>query len=93
MSAHCSLRSCSLLKKAIDKLGKPYQTYTNKYKTHTMATHNRGTGQPLERDPTPQEQDNDTLDHYQHEGFDDFENVENENHTQLNDLTKALDHL
>ena len=47
----------------------------------------------MERDPNPQEQDIDTPDDYQHEDIDDFENVENENHTQLNDLTKALDHL
>ena len=62
------------------------------YKTHTMATCHGGTAQPLERDPNPQEQDTDTPDDYQHEDFEDFENVENGNHTQLNDLTKALDH-
>ena len=58
-----------------------------------MATHHEGTGQPSERDPNPQEQDIDTPDDYQHEDIDDFENVENENHTQFNDLTKALDQL
>ena len=42
---------------------------------------------------TPQEQDTDTPDDYQHEDFKDFENVGNENHTPLNDLIKALDHL
>ena len=93
MSACCSLRSCSPLKKVLNKLGNPYQTYVNMYKTHTMVTHHGGTGQPLERDPNPQEQDTNTLDDYQHGDFDYFENVENENHTQLNDLTKTLDHL
>ena len=58
-----------------------------------IATHHRGTGQPLERDPNLQEQDIDTPNDYQHEDIDDFEKVENENHTCLNDLTKALDHL
>ena len=58
-----------------------------------MATCYGGTGQPLERNPNPQEQDIDTPNDYQHEDIDDFENVENENHTWLNDLTKALDHL
>ena len=81
MSAHCSLRSCFPLKKVLNKLGNPYQTYVNTYKTHMMATHHRGTGQPLERDPNPQEQDTDTPDDYLHEDLDGFENVENENHT------------
>ena len=60
---------------------------------HMMATHHRSTGQPLERDPNPQQQDIVTPDDYQHEDIDDFENVENENHTWLNDLTEALDYL
>ena len=81
MSACCSLRSCSLLKKVLNKLGDSYQTYINTYKTHTMATHHGGTGQPLERDPNSQEQDIDTPNDYQHEDSDDFENMENENHT------------
>ena len=41
-----------------------------------MATHHGGTGQPLERDPYPQEQDIDTPNDYQHGGIDNFENVE-----------------
>ena len=46
-----------------------------------MATYHRGTGLPLERDPNPQEQGIDNPHGYQHEDIDDFENVENENHT------------
>ena len=46
-----------------------------------MATHHGGTGQPLDRDPNPQEQDIDTPNDYQHEDIDNFENVEIENHT------------
>ena len=37
-----------------------------------IATCHRGTGQPLERDPTPQEQDIDTPNGYQHEDIDYF---------------------
>ena len=93
MSGHHSLRSHSQLKKVFHKLEDSYQTYLNTYKAHTMATHQGGTGQPLERNPSPQEQDIDTPNDYQHEDIDNFENMEDENHTQLNDLTKALDHL
>ena len=78
MSACHSLRLCSLLKKVLNKLGNPYQTYVNMYKTHMMATHHGGTGKPLERDHNPLEKDTDTLDDYQHEDFNDFQNVENE---------------
>ena len=46
-----------------------------------MATHHGDTGQPLERDPIPQEQDIDIPNNYQHEDIDDFENLENENQT------------
>ena len=46
-----------------------------------MAAHCRGTGQSLEKDPNHQEQDIDIPNDYQHEEMDDFENVENENHT------------
>ena len=44
-----------------------------------MATHHGGTGQPLERDPNPLEQDNDIPNDYQHDDIDNFENLENEN--------------
>ena len=58
-----------------------------------MATHHRGTGQPLEKDHNPQEQDIDIPIDYQHGNIDDFENVENECHTPLTDLTNEVDHL
>ena len=48
-----------------------------------MTTCHRGTGQPLEKNPNPQDQDIDILSNYQHGDIDDFENVENEYHTQL----------
>ena len=53
MSAYHNLRMCSLLKKVLNKLGDSYQTYVNMYKTHTMTTHQGGTGQPSEMDPNP----------------------------------------
>ena len=93
MSTCLSLRLCSLLKKVLTKLGNPYQTYVTTYKTHTMATCHRGTGQPLERDPNPQDQDIDIPSDYQHEDIDNFENMKNENHTQLRELTNEVDHL
>ena len=93
MSACHSLRLCSPLKKVFNKLGHSYQTYVHTYKTHTMATCHRGTGQSLEKDLNPQEQDIDIPNDYQHEDMDGFENVEDENCTQLRDLTKEVDHL
>ena len=50
MSACHSLRLCSPLKTVFGKLGDTYQTYCNTYKTHALATHHGGSGQPLERD-------------------------------------------
>ena len=101
MSACHSLRPCSMLKKVLNKLEDSYKTYVNTYKTHAMATHHGhamathhgGTGQSLERDPKPQEQDIDIPNDYQHEEMNDFEKLENENQTQLRDLAKELDHL
>ena len=80
MSPHHNLRMHSLLKKVLSiKLGDSYQTYINTYKTHMMATHHGGTGQPLEMDPNPQAQDIEIPNDYQ-EDIDDFENIEHENH-------------
>ena len=33
-----------------EKIGDTYQAYCNTYKTHTMATCHRGSGNPLDRD-------------------------------------------
>ena len=92
MLAHHSLRSHSPLKSVLNKIGDSYQTYCNTYKTHTMATHHRGAGQPSDRDPNLPEQDTDTpSDHL--EDIDNFENVKHENHTTLKALTRNLDDL
>ena len=79
MSAHCSFQIHSPPKKVLNKIEDSYQTYINTYKTHTMATHHGGTGQPSEKEPNPQEQDN-VPNEYQ-EDVDDFENEEHECHT------------
>ena len=82
----------SPLKKVLHKIEDSYQTYINTYKTHTIATHHGGTGQPSEKDPNPQEQDVDVPNEYQ-EDANDFENVEHEHHAWLRDLTNEIDYL
>ena len=49
MSAHCSKRTHSPFKTVLGKIGAKYQAYCTMYKTHTMATHHRGTRCPLDR--------------------------------------------
>ena len=60
-----------------------------------MATHHRGSGQPLDRDATPIGKDTDAKiwHNYHHEDTNDFENIEQENHTNLAALTRELDDL
>ena len=67
------------LKEVVNKIEDSNQTYISTYKTHTMATHHRGTGQHSEKDRHSQEQDIDVSNEYQ-EDVDDFENVEHEHH-------------
>ena len=55
MSACHNLWLHSPLKTVFNKLGDTCQAYYNTYKTHTMATHHGGTGQPLDRDDTHME--------------------------------------
>ena len=93
MSAPCNLRLCSPLKTVLNKLGDSIQTYINTYKTHAMATLYRGTGQPLDKNPTPQEQGTDILNDYHHEDMDSFKNVEHETCTTLKALTRDIDDL
>ena len=57
-----------------------------------MATHHGGAGQPLDRDPNLPEQGTDILSNHL-EDMDNFENVEQENHTTLKALTRNLDDL
>ena len=86
---------CSLLKTVFNWLGDTYQAYSNTYKMHPMDTHHGGTGLPLDRNATLNGKDTDAnIPHnYHHEGMDNFENVEQENHTNLATLTWELDDL
>ena len=88
MSTCQNLRSCSLFKTLLNKLGDSYHVYCNIYKTHAMATHHKGTGWPLNRDANLTEteasvniQDNN----------DNFEPLEQQNVTNLASLTWELD--
>ena len=67
-----------------------HMSYT--YKTHAMATHHGGAGQPSGRDPNLPEQGTDIPNNHL-EDMDNFENVEQENHTTLKALTRNLDDL
>ena len=73
--------------------GDTYQSYCNTHKTHAMTTCHGGSGQPLDRDATTTGKDTDVdIPHDFHlEDTDDFENVEQENHTSLAAITRALD--
>ena len=89
MSAHHNLRSHSPLNTVLNQLGDTYQAYCNTNKTHTMPTHHGDAGLPLDRDATPNGKDTDVniLHDYHHEAMDNFENIEQENHTNLATLT------
>ena len=93
MSAWHNLRSHSPLKTVFNKLGDTYQAYCNIYKTHAMATHHGGAGQPLDRDTAQNGLDTDITNNYHHEDMDNFENAEQEYHTNLAFLTQDLDDL
>ena len=60
-----------------------------------MAIHHGGSGQPLDRDATLNGKDTDVdiLHNYHHEDTGDFENVEQEGHTNLATLARELDDL
>ena len=100
MSAHHGLRSCSPLKTVFGKLGVTYQAYCNTYKTHTMATHHGGLGQPLDRDidmtreahKTAHTDTEDTQD-FHPMGTNHFEDLEHNNPARLTAITRELDDL
>ena len=94
MSACCKLRSHSPFKTVFNKLGDIYQAYCNTYKTHAVATCHGGTGHPLDKEATPNGKDADVdILHNHHEDTDDFETIEQENHTNVANLTWELDNL
>ena len=60
-----------------------------------MTTHHECSGQPLDSDTTMTRKDIDfdILQDFHHEDTDDFENVEQENHTRVAAITRELDDL
>ena len=78
------------LKTVFNKLWDTYQAYCNTYKTHSMATHHGGTGQPLDKGTAQHRQDADIPDIYHHEDMDNFENAGQENNTNFANLTQEL---
>ena len=95
MSTCHNLRSCFHLKTVLNWIGDTYQTYCNTYKTHALATHHGGAGQPLDRDAILNGKDTDVeIPHnYHHEDTGDFETIEVENHANLATLIWELDDL
>ena len=74
----------SPLKTVFNKLEDTYQAYCNTYKAHTMATCHGGTGQPLDSNAALHGKNTDAaiLQDYHHEDMNNFENIEQENHTE-----------
>ena len=96
MSAHHSLRSHSPLKTVFGKIGDTYWAYCHTYKTHTMATHHGGSGQPLDRDINAHEAvdtDIEQTQDFHHVNTHDFEESEPNNPTRLTTITRELDDL
>ena len=96
MSPHQNLRSCSLLKTVLGKIGDTYQAYCHMYKTHTMATNHGGSGQHLDRDINAHKTTDAEIEHAQefhHINKNDFEDSETNNPTRLTAITRELDDL
>ena len=100
MSAHCSLRSHSPIKTVFGKIGDTYQAYCNTYKTHTVATHHRGSGNPLDRDivmnreyQTAIHSDVEVTQDFHPIETDHFADLEHNNPARLTAITRELDDL
>ena len=100
MSAHCSLRLHSPLKTVFGKLGDTYQAHCNTYKTHAMATHHGGLGQPLDEDIHVTREAHETTDtdiqsvqDFHPADTDHFEDLQHNNPTKLTALTREIDDL
>ena len=100
MSACHSLRLCSPLKTVFGKIGDTYQTYCNTYKTHAMATHHEGSGNPLDRDVAMTRDDQivvdtdvDVTQDFHSVETDHFEDLEYNNPMKLTALTREVDDL
>ena len=86
------LQTCSPLKKLLNKLGNPYQTYVNFHKTHAMATHYGGIGDTSMNNPESHDTDSDSQDNYQ-EDIHDLENTEPNHLAGLKHLTHKIEQL
>ena len=100
MSAHHNLRSCSPLKTILGRIGDTYQAYCNTYKTHSMATHHGGLGQPLDRVTNMTREEQPVVDtnievpqDFNPEDTAHFEDIEHTNPTRLTVITRELDDL
>ena len=58
-----------------------------------MATHHRGTGQPLEEASAPHEHDFNVPPEYHPKDMENFDSVEHEHHTTLKTLIREFDNL
>ena len=92
MSACQHLQSLPPIKKLLNRIGDSCQTYTNHYKTHTMATHYGGISKPLENDSESQGTDANIQDEYQAD-INDLENTEPDHQAGLRDLTCEIEQL
>ena len=96
----CSLRLHSPLITVFGKFGDTYQAYCNTYKTHAMATHHGGSGQPLGGDidvtrdahKTADTDIENTQDFHPVE-TDHFEDLQHNNPAKLTALTREVDDL
>ena len=96
MSVCHSLRSCSPLKTVFGKIGDTYQAYCHTYKTHAMATHHGGSGQPLVRNITAHDSMDTETEHAQefHQvNPNDFKESDHNNPTRLTLITREVDDL
>ena len=96
MSACHSLISHSPLKAVFGKIGDTHQAYCHTYKTHTMATHHGGSGQPLGGDINDHEATDTDIEQTQdfyHVNANDFEESDPNNPSRLTLITRELDEL
>ena len=94
MSACHSLRSHSPLKSVFGKIGDTYHAYCHTCKTHVMATHHGGSGQPLGGDINVHEAVDTDIEQTQdfcHVNINDFKESDTNNPTRLTLITRALD--
>ena len=76
----------------MNNIGDSCQTYINYYKTHTIVTHYRGIGNPLENDSQCQDINNNIQDDYQAD-INDLEHIEPDHQAGLRDLTHEIEQL